>query len=44
MILLNSCYDSGEKEVLLFLKIVARILDLWLDKPSHKALGQITLN
>ena len=35
MILLASCYGSGENEVL-FLKIRAKILDLWLDKSLAK--------
>ena len=35
MILLDSCYASGENEVL-FVKIGARILALWLDKSLPK--------
>ena len=31
MILLDLCYDSGENEVL-FVKVGARVLDIWLDK------------
>ena len=33
MIILDSYYDSGENEVL-FVKIGARVLDLWLDTSS----------
>ena len=38
MILLASCYDSGEKKVL-FVKIRTKILDLWLDKSLAKSFG-----
>ena len=38
MILLDSFYDSRENEVL-FVKIGARVLDLWLDKSLAKCFG-----
>ena len=37
--LLDSSYDSGENEVL-FVKIGARVLDLWLDKSSGPQLPE----
>ena len=38
MILLDSCYNSGENEVLI-VKIADRVLDLWLDKSHAKGYG-----
>ena len=38
MILLDSCHDSWENEVL-FVKISARVLDMWLDKFFAKVFG-----
>ena len=38
MILLDSSHDSSENEVL-FVKIEARVLDIWLDKCFAKVFG-----
>ena len=38
MILLDSSHDSWENEIL-FVKIVARVLDIWLDNSFAKVFG-----
>ena len=38
MILLDSSHDSWENEAL-FVKIAARVLDIWLDKSFAKVFG-----